>query len=36
MCIKNGSEDDIQFYIDGYRIHIEKGKNIKGYNAYIG
>lgn len=36
MYIKNGSEDDIQFYIDGYRNHIEKGKNNKGYNAYIG
>lgn len=35
MYIENGSEDDIQFYIDGYRTHIEKGKKNKGYNAFI-
>lgn len=35
MYIENGSEDDIQFYVDGYREHIEKGKKNKGYNAFI-
>ena len=35
MYIENGSEDDIQSYVDGYREHIEKGKKNKGYNAFI-
>ena len=31
MYIENGTEDDILFYIDGYREHIKKGKQQKGY-----
>ena len=34
MYIENGTEDDILFYIDGYREHIEKGKQQKG-TVYI-
>lgn len=31
----NGKEDNIPFYIDGYREHIERGKNEKGYKVLI-
>ena len=33
--ILNGSEDNIPFYIEGYREHIEQGKQTKGYRATI-
>ena len=33
--IENGSDDDLLFYIDGYRDHVEQGKNNKGYKALI-
>ena len=29
--LKNGEEDSMSFYIDGYREYIEKGKLKKGY-----
>ena len=35
MYIENGTEDDILFYIDGYREHIEKGKQQKGYSVHL-
>lgn len=31
----NGKEDNIPFYIAGYKEHIEKGKQEKGYNVQI-
>lgn len=31
----NGVEDNIPFYIAGYKEHIEKGKQTKGYRAMI-
>ncbi len=31
----NGKEDNIPFYIDGYKEHIERGKSEKGYSALI-
>ena len=31
----NGKEDNIPFYIDGYREHIERGRNEKGYKVFI-
>lgn len=31
----NGKEDSITFYIAGYKEHIEKGKQEKGYNVQI-
>lgn len=33
--LKNGREDNIPFYIDGYREHIEIGRNQKGYHVTI-
>lgn len=33
--LENGPEDDIPFYIAGFREHIEKGKAEKGYRALI-
>ncbi|MDE5824016.1 MAG: hypothetical protein K2H91_04945 [Lachnospiraceae bacterium] len=30
-----GSEDNIPFYIAGYKEHIEKGRQQKGYNVVI-
>lgn len=33
--VNNGKEDNIPFYIDGYREHIERGKNEKGYKVLI-
>lgn len=33
--IKNGKEDNIVFYIKGYREHIEIGKSKKGYHSAI-
>lgn len=33
--IENGEEDNIPFYIDGFKEHIEKGKSQKGYQALI-
>ncbi|MCM1091573.1 MAG: hypothetical protein NC092_11010 [Butyrivibrio sp.] len=33
--ILNGSEDNIPFYIEGYKEHIEKGKETKGYCVTI-
>lgn len=33
--IINGQEDNIPFYIDGFKEHIEKGKHQKGYSATI-
>ncbi len=35
MYIENGSDENLQFYLDGYREHIEKGKINKGYKALI-
>ena len=35
MYIENGTEDDILFYIDGYREHIEKGKQQRGYSVHL-
>lgn len=35
MYLQNGAEDDILFYIDGYREHIEKGKQQKGYSVHL-
>ncbi len=35
MYIENGTEDDILFYIDGYRGHIKKGKQQKGYSVHL-
>ena len=31
----NGADDNIPFYIEGYKEHIEKGKSKKGYNVRI-
>lgn len=33
--LTNGSEDSIPFYVSGYKEHIEKGKQQKGYNVLI-
>lgn len=33
--ILNGDEDDICFYIAGYKEHIERGENEKGYSVTI-
>ena len=33
--IVNGGDEDIPFYIDGYKEHIEKGKVNKGYRVII-
>lgn len=33
--VNNGKADNIPFYIDGYREHIERGKTEKGYSALI-
>lgn len=33
--ILNGTEDNIPFYIAGYKEHIEKGKQTKGYYVTI-
>lgn len=33
--LNNGEEDDIVFYINGYKEHIEIGRNKKGYHALI-
>lgn len=33
--LKNGKEDDIVFYVKGYKEHIEIGKNKKGYHTLI-
>ena len=35
MYIENGTEDDILFCIDGYREHIEKGKQQRGYSVHL-
>ena len=35
MYIENGTEDDILFYIDGYREHIEKGEQDRGYSVHL-
>lgn len=32
---QNGAEDNMSFYILGYKEHIEKGKGQKGYKALI-
>lgn len=33
--VMNGKEDNIPFYIAGYKEHIERGKNKKGYSVTI-
>ena len=33
--MENGSEDDLKYYIEGYKEYIEKGKKNKGYSAHI-
>lgn len=33
--VKNGSEDNIAFWVQGYKEHIDKGRQIKGYRALI-
>lgn len=33
--VMNGKEDNIPFYIAGYKEHIEHGKNKKGYHVTI-
>lgn len=33
--LENGVEDNIPFYIEGYREHVEQGKNQKGYTAIV-
>lgn len=33
--VKEGPENDMKFYVDGYRSAVERGKNQKGYNARI-
>lgn len=33
--LKNGHEDSLSFYIQGYKEHIERGKVQKGYRALI-
>ena len=33
--LKNGSEDNIAFWVQGYKEHIDKGRQIKGYRALI-
>lgn len=33
--IENGEEDNIPFYIAGFKEHVEKGKAQKGYTALI-
>ncbi len=33
--IENGEEDNIPFYIAGFKEHVEKGKTQKGYTALI-
>lgn len=33
--VMNGKEDNIPFYIAGYKEHIERGKNEKGYRVTI-
>ncbi len=33
--VMNGKEDNIPFYISGYKEHIEHGKNEKGYHVTI-
>lgn len=33
--LENGEEDNISFYIEGYREHVEQGKNQKGYTAMV-
>ena len=33
--LKNGAEDSLPFYVQGYKEHIEKGKVQKGYKATI-
>ena len=33
--IQNGAEDSMPFYILGYKEHIEKGKEQKGYTVLI-
>ena len=34
-CIEKGVEDNILFYIEGVKEHIEKGKSQKGYQVMI-
>ncbi len=33
--VMNGKEENIPFYISGYKEHIEHGKNEKGYHVTI-
>ena len=33
--LENGAEDNIPFYIAGYKEHVEKGKVTKGYSVLI-
>lgn len=33
--LENGTEDNIPFYIEGFKAHIEKGKMQKGYHVII-
>jgi hypothetical protein len=33
--IENGADEDILFYIDGFKEHVEKGKSNKGYRVVI-
>lgn len=33
--LKNGREDSLAFYIQGYKEHIERGKAQRGYKALI-
>ena len=33
--LENGTEDNIPFYVEGFREHIEKGKMQKGYRATV-
>ena len=33
--LENGEEDNIPFYIEGFREHVEQGKKQKGYTAIV-